>query len=421
MRTAWGRVVVALLALVAAAGCDWVQYRGDAARTGTVHETVLGIDDVAGLEPLWTVTVGDPATPQPVRDPVVAGGTVVAGSGLALGGYDAASGASRWSYDFPDPVPPLSPTVTAPGVADGAVLVGYAGPFTSGGATGAVVRFDPASGAELPALDDHSAINLAVTSPVAVTSAGDVWFAGGVVCPQAACKYTGIEGVLASGRTVAALRSTPPAEAPGSPVAVGDGVAVVVGGDGVLRAYDAAGVEGCTPTGEAEVVQCSELWSSVVGAIAGNPVVRDGWVYVVTQSQVLAVAIPGPPGARTPQVVADVVGGTAPSMPERWVYVGTADGVRVFTGCMPICPWLGVTGAPVATAPTVANGVVYVATTDGRLHAFDASPCSAEIDARCDPLWSAPMPGVATSSPVVANGRVYVGTSTGQLVAYGLG
>ena len=420
MRTTWGRVAVALLALAAAAGCDWVQYRGDAARTGTVHETVLGLDNVAGLEHRWTVTVGDPAAPQPVRDPVVAGGTVVAGSGLALGGYDAASGASRWSYDFPDPFPPLSPTVTAPGVAEGAVLVGYAGPLTSGGATGAVVRFDPATGAELPALDDHSSINLAVTSPVAVTSAGDVWFAGGAVCPQAACKYTGIEGVLASGRTVVALRATPPAEPPGSPVAVGDGVAAVVGGDGVLRAYDAAGVEGCTSTGEADVVQCAELWSAPVGRAVGTPVIRDGYVVVVTGSQILTVSIVGPPGTRTPQVGADVVGGTAPSMPERNVYVGTADGLRVYTGCMPLCPWLGVTGAPVATPPTVANNVAYVTTTDGHLHAFAAWGCSADIDARCEPLWSVPTPGIPTSSPVVANGRVYVGTSTGQLAAYGL-
>ena len=266
-----------------------------------------------------------------------------------------------------------------------------------------------------------------MSSPVAVTSGGDVWFTGGVVCPQAACKLTGIEGVLASGRTVVALRSTPPAEPPGSPVAVGDGIAVVVGGDGVLRAYDAAGVEGCTPTGEADVVQCTELWSAPVGPAVGTPVIRDGYVVVVTGSQIFTVLIEGPPGPRTPQVVADVVGGTAPSLSERWAYaqrwayVGTADGLRVYTGCMPFCPWLGVTGAPVATAPTVANGVVYVTTTDGHLHAFNASPCSADLDARCEPLWSAPVPGVPTSSPVVANGRVYVGTSTGQLVAYGLG
>jgi outer membrane protein assembly factor BamB len=175
--------VVAALALLAAAGCDWVQYRGDAAHTGTVVEVTIGAGNVGDLEQLWSVSVGDPATPRPVRDPVVAGGVAVAGSGLALRAVDAASGASRWAYAFPAPTPELQPSVTGPGMADGAVLVGYTGPFTSGGVTGRVARFDLATGAELPPLDDHTTIDLGVSSPVAVTGAGDVWFSGGVVCP----------------------------------------------------------------------------------------------------------------------------------------------------------------------------------------------------------------------------------------------
>ena len=103
MRTTSVRAVVLLVALLGAAGCDWVQYRGDAARTGTVHETVLGLDNVGELEQLWSVTVGDPAAPAPVRDPVVAGGTVVAGSGLALDAYDAASGAPAGRTTSPIP------------------------------------------------------------------------------------------------------------------------------------------------------------------------------------------------------------------------------------------------------------------------------------------------------------------------------
>jgi outer membrane protein assembly factor BamB len=418
MRTTWVRAVVAAFALLAAAGCDWVQYRGDAAHTGTVVEVAIGAGNVGDLEQLWSVTVGDPATPRPVRDPVVAGGVAVAGSGLALRAVDAASGASRWAYAFPAPTPELQPSVTGPGMADGAVLVGYTGPFTSGGVTGRVARFDLATGAELPPLDDHTTIDLGVSSPVAVTGAGDVWFSGGVVCPLVDCKFTGIEGVLASGRTVAGLRATPPAEQPAGPPAVGDGVAVVVGGDGIMRAYDAAGVEGCTLNTQVNVFACTELWTAPVGTIGGTPVISDGYVILVAGTQVVAVEIAGPPGTRTPVPIADVAGGTVPAVSAEGLFVGSADGlVAVVPDCAPICTWQGDTGAPVASAPTVANGVVYVASTDGNLHAFSAAGCP---EPTCAPLWSAATPGVATSSPVVANGRVYVGTSTGQLVAYGL-
>src|SRR5437899_11176442 len=66
------------------------------------------------------------------------------------------------------------------------------------------------------------------------------------------------------------------------------------------------------------------------------------------------------------------------------------------------CGFVAINGS----TPAVANGVVYVGSTDGNLYAFQA--------ATGQKIWSAPA-GAATgnwvaSSPAVANGVVYVGS-----------
>ncbi len=77
--------------------------------------------------------------------------------------------------------------------------------------------------------------------------------------------------------------------------------------------------------------------------------------------------------------------------------------------------------------PTVANGIVYVASwdgtpfnADGKLYAFDASCHSS-----CQPLWSYTTTSKAIgSSPAVANGVVYVSSGgdweDAKLYAFGL-
>lgn len=68
-------------------------------------------------------------------------------------------------------------------------------------------------------------------------------------------------------------------------------------------------------------------------------------------------------------------------------------------------------------APSVANGVVYVTSDDGQVHALDAAGCGA---ATCAPLWSAALPAAPSSPVTVADGRPFVGTTTGDLVAFAL-
>ncbi len=74
------------------------------------------------------------------------------------------------------------------------------------------------------------------------------------------------------------------------------------------------------------------------------------------------------------------------------------------------------------SSPSVANGVVYVGSDDGRLYAFDAAGttnCSGSPKS-CSPLWVGTLGSEnnVESSPVVANGVVYVGSDAGNAEAF---
>jgi outer membrane protein assembly factor BamB len=91
------------------------------------------------------------------------------------------------------------------------------------------------------------------------------------------------------------------------------------------------------------------------------------------------------------------------------VYVGTGsnltgpgivDALNASTGAL---LWTFATGGTVRSSPTVASGVVYIASNDGELFALNAS-----TGAR---LWTFTSGDVIGSSPAVANGIVYVGST----------
>jgi outer membrane protein assembly factor BamB len=81
--------------------------------------------------------------------------------------------------------------------------------------------------------------------------------------------------------------------------------------------------------------------------------------------------------------------------------------------------WTGLTGAAVDSAPAVANGVVYVGSSDGKLYAF-AVGCATGGGA-CTPIWTATTGGAIDSSPAVVSNRVYVGSADGKLYVFSVG
>jgi eukaryotic-like serine/threonine-protein kinase len=77
--------------------------------------------------------------------------------------------------------------------------------------------------------------------------------------------------------------------------------------------------------------------------------------------------------------------------------------------------WSFTTGSHIFSSPTVANGLVYVGSHDGKLYAFDAT-CKTS----CRPLWSFTAGDWIESSPAVVNGVIYFGSRDHKLYALGL-
>ncbi len=104
------------------------------------------------------------------------------------------------------------------------------------------------------------------------------------------------------------------------------------------------------------------------------------------------------------------------------LYVGSLDhtlyALRLADGSL---AWKAKTKDQIYSSPALANGVVYVASNDGHLYAYNASGC---VKSPCSPLWSSPLyTQTATttfSSPIVVNGWLYCASDDGNLYAFSL-
>lgn len=411
MRKLAGRVALGCTLALAVGGCEWEQFRSDAAHTGSVYETTLNTGNVADLEQVWSVDHDLALT-----GVVTSGGAVIVVADGEVRAYEQATGALRWQVPLPT-YAGVHRTWSEPSAHGGQVYVGYMDPLFSWGARGGFLVIDVRTGEATESNGSGGALSTA-------TFAGDdIWYRFGEIGPQAQGAFTGIEGRLADGRT---WRSLEPAVGQGdeSPPAVADGVVYARRStSGQFDAYDAAGVENCQPIGNYQA--CSPLWSAPITGHAA-PAVSGDTVFVSTGAGVAAYAtdVRGPD--RPPLWQATVAG------PSRLALDGGPGAVTVFAGSSdgtlqafdaaacavsPSCEpaWRGTVGAHVGT-PAVANGVVYVGSADGQVHAFAANGCGA---ATCEPLWSASVPGAPVTT-IVANGRVIVQTATGEVSSFAL-
>lgn len=176
--------------------------------------------------------------------------------------------------------------------------------------------------------------------------------------------------------------------------------------DGYLYAYDANGIVNCS-------------------IIRGNNVCQPLWVGAGAGSIQSSPAVAPPTAAVTHGVV--YVGGESNGGNNLFAY--DANGVincSIVNGtqtCQPL--WQGTTNGSVISSPAVANGVVYVVSTDvlsrdGYLYAFAAAGCNAPVCPALSTYLTHDNGGVfGNSSPAVSGGLVYVGSSDGYLYVLG--
>ena len=121
----------------------------------------------------------------------------------------------------------------------------------------------------------------------------------------------------------------------------------------------------------------------------------------------------------------------SPAVADGVVYIGSTDsnlyafdaaGISGCAGSPRVCTplWTAPTGSFITSSAAVVDGTAYVQSQDGNLYAFDAAGVSgcAGVPKVCAPLWTASTGSVSSSSPTVANGVVYIGSSNGDLYAF---
>src|SRR3569623_199190 len=111
----------------------------------------------------------------------------------------------------------------------------------------------------------------------------------------------------------------------------------------------------------------------------------------------------------TPKWSANIpVGTSSAAVANGIVYVGSTDNhLYAFDAKTGAPVWQAATGAPIMSSPAVANGVVYVGSNDGGIYALDAETGAIR--------WSMQTDGSPVASPVaVVGGLVYAGTRDGN-------
>lgn len=448
----------AVLGVITLPGC-WSQFRGNAAHTGyNPYEHILGPENVgAGLLPAWTGAkdaAGDPMGPISSSPAVAAllngssdeyvfigsedgylyafnalgcGGSLTCGPvwqspylgavtnsspalatevingvqtsvvyiasnfGIAGGIFalNAATGAQIWTNGMGGLY-----VYSSPNVVNGLVYV------LSGDLFGAVFAFDATTGVLV-----WSGV-IANDYPSPAVANGDV-YAGDVYGFLSAFDANGCNGrpfcsPLWMGVPVGQGGRMDSSPAVANALVNGNQNPVVYVGsdDGYLYAFDANGIINCTIVGGTQA--CRALWVGATGGGSSSP------------------AVAPPTAAATNGVV--YVGGLANS--GNNLYAFDANGVINCTivggtqTCQPL--WVGATNGFVQSSPAVANGVVYVGSSDGSLYAFAAAGCGKSVCSPLSTFLTNDNGGVhGNSSPAVSGGLVYIGSSDGYLYVIG--
>jgi outer membrane protein assembly factor BamB len=332
-RTVYALICVAIAATGPLARGDWTQFRYDAAHHGVnPNETILSPKNVGELTVKWRVAVGGGgmASASVIGDRVYVVRNAANSPGGKLYALDRNTGQQLWS--FPPDALTGDFSSTTPAVANGIVYFG-------------VNRFGT------------------VVFAVDATTGQEVWHHNG-----------------------------PLANIVSSPTVV-DGRVYVAFTDGTIRALDA--------------ISGQVIWSvqEDQGAYS-SPAVADGRLYIAIHNRGF-LALNAETGAFLWLSPMPGPQWSSPAVENGRVFVGSRDDHKLyaFDAVTGNTLWTATTNDWVQTSPAVANDVVYVGNNAGNVYAFNAQTGSL--------IWqSAVSPGfIIFSSPTVANGVLYVASS----------
>jgi hypothetical protein len=454
-RPLWG---VAVVFIAVTAGCDWpIAGYGPGNAHYTPDLSISSSAAASGFTIAWSARADNDVW----ATPVVAGGVTYV-TGNQLYAFDAAgrigcSGspttcAPLWiGQTVPFGANSPSGSLNSPAVADGVVYVQSKSPDNR------LYAFDAAgktncSGTPKVCRPLWTASSGSVSSAPVVAN-GIVYVASGRLFAFDAHGATNCGGTPKTCRPLWVTADT----AGSGFVAVSNGFAYVPGTSNTLFAYDDDGDNNCSGV----PLTCAPLWTANIGPHSlGAPAVADNVVYIGSsdydpwcQSRLCPVTAQplfafdangitncsGAPKTCAPLWTTTVGANVPAAIAGGVAYTGDFNGTLYafdVTGrtncsgtprkCAPL--WRADNVGELLAAPSVANGVVYLAAVpdpfaapDGRLYTFDAAGrtnCGGTPNL-CFPLSTTTVPGTAGgSSPTIANGTVYTGSSSLNLYAF---
>jgi outer membrane protein assembly factor BamB len=407
------RVAAICAVAVGLAGCFWPAPGAGPGRTANnAFESDITPATVAGLGLVWTATGDGGAMTAPVTS--LRGVHVSDPLGFYAFSFD--TGARLWTTS----IPPSFPATVGPVVADGdRVVLGFG--FGNLGGHWTTTFADAATGADLGSggvgqgLVDGLANNVLLTRLVAFGSGTPVVTQiqmSNLVSPASNWSST-ID--VSNGATTAPLTlgSTRIYQA-------GRGITTPTGSTNAVRAFLAATPPAQCPPPAPAGFGCPAWATDIAGTLARSPVINADETVVYTGTDTGAVyALDAATGAilwtsnnAAPGQVTDT-----PALANGSLYVPTTNGLVVLDAATGALKWAAGAGS-VRVQPAVAGGVVFTGAQDGTVMAFDAAGCGQPF---CVPLWTVDTGDAAiTGAPAVNQGRLYVGTGDGRLLAYGL-
>jgi outer membrane protein assembly factor BamB len=350
------------------------------------YENVINTVTVGRLDVAWSAATGNSITSSPAVSQVGAAYNPFIFVGSFDNSFDAfdSTGALKWSKPMPDQID------SSPAVADGVVYVGCQDTN--------LYAFKTASGAA--AWPSPAATGGSIDSSPAV--ANGIVYVGSQDGKLYAFKTGDGSAAWASPAVTGGNRFSSPA--------VSQGNVYIGSGDNKLYAFKTA--------------DGTAAWTAPAmtgGSIDSSPAVANGVVYVGSNDFKL-YAFNAKSGAAAWAAPVTTGAGivSSPAVANNVVYVGSNDGklyaVNASTGAT---LWTGSTGTAAGlSSPAVASGVVYIGTNGGgKIFAFNANGCGV---ATCSPLWVGATGGAATTSPSIADGLMFVGSTDHSLYAFAL-